>query len=893
MKRDNSGSTLITVIVAIAFVTILTSIILGTTVTNMAIKGIDRKVKDDFYYAEKGLNDVYTGIGQETAKIAGNKYEAEFSEIGKSFDTADEAGKAFRKDFLQAVYDKYAGTGIDADKRKEMLDAYVADTALPLRISSVKVTSGGTVKIRKKNGDLVDSITPADDAYDYVSVVIQKVAVSAADTNSYQSTIFSDIVIDCPTVDFLGTNAEITDYAIIGCKGIYFTSPAGGNNYIDVTGNLYGGVHSTANSEDTDIGSSSSLYGGININRSNVKLKSNYIVSKGDINIAGNGAQLSVGNSDTTLGIPSMWFDTMRTIGSTAAPKVDLNANLFALNDLELNANGSDVKLKGDYYGYNDKSIRTASEEAGGYSVNPEKYSLSYSSDREDADSSAIIINGNKSKLDMSEVHTLVLMGKAYVDFASKGTVPSGYSQTAESAEGLALQTNQQLYVVPTDFLTGPNPSTEDNLEVSLPQGFEINKTRDELDFDYNNPGGTPTGWFGYKYVKQTDTTDSNASQKANDIFDVYAVEIDGERVYYAYLKFNDKLWIDKNADPDIVEYEIATDRDGNPIPPNKLGSYGSVSSKAAFFDEIMKSSGDSITELQPSAHRLREKVKQSITYSQHFDLKSVLLNNSGSEVIYGRNAIVGYDTTVGTPFTPSVRGNTDGLERFAGYPENLYKRYQLLCVYLNGQDDKKLSDPISFSTSQTDKIKTDWTTSDVESPMDSFVFIGSGSASMPDTDDKMYIANHSTNTGSKMYLNADAGNEAFGKCIVGSSTYTLSSEDKLKGVALIKGDIVIESGAEVDGLLMATGTITIEGGSSSKPTKIKANKGLIQSRVEKEIGLVEEGNDYQENYLISYLTNDGSNRMYPVTPGIKREVNRIKPDYNSFMHYENWQKGN
>ena len=85
----NSGSTLITVIVAIGFVTILTSIILGTSVMNVQMKSMDRRSKDDFYYAEKALNDIYTGLGQETASIAGQHYEQAFKNVGMEISGVD------------------------------------------------------------------------------------------------------------------------------------------------------------------------------------------------------------------------------------------------------------------------------------------------------------------------------------------------------------------------------------------------------------------------------------------------------------------------------------------------------------------------------------------------------------------------------------------------------------------------------------------------------------------------------------------------------------------------------------------------------------------------------------------------------------------------------------
>ena len=77
----------------------------------------------------------------------------------------------------------------------------------------------------------------------------------------------------------------------------------------------------------------------------------------------------------------------------------------------------------------------------------------------------------------MKDVNNFVLMGKAYIDFTSdKATdaatmdaaiqadpISSGYSEVVPTAESVALKTNQQLYLVPPDFLDGANPA-EDSL---------------------------------------------------------------------------------------------------------------------------------------------------------------------------------------------------------------------------------------------------------------------------------------------------------------------------------------------------------------------------------------------------------------------------------------------
>ena len=138
--NDNRGSTLITAIVAIAFVTILTSIILGTTVVNVRMKGIDKRTKNDFYYAERSLNDIYTGLGQELSLYAADEYEKAFKKVGEvelsgeDFNLAETGEKAFRKNFIGKAFD--FASGLDVAK----LQAYVLDESkgTVLKIGSVK-----------------------------------------------------------------------------------------------------------------------------------------------------------------------------------------------------------------------------------------------------------------------------------------------------------------------------------------------------------------------------------------------------------------------------------------------------------------------------------------------------------------------------------------------------------------------------------------------------------------------------------------------------------------------------------------------------------------------------------------------------------------------------------
>jgi hypothetical protein len=882
--HDNNGSTLITVIVAIAFVTILVTIILGTTVVNVRMKGIDRRTKDDFYYAERSLNDIYTGLGQELAVIAGDEYEAAFKKVGTvegldDFNMAETAEKDFRKKFMKKVHDTLIGLD------EATLQQYV------LTSSKGHVDKIGAKEYQKKNGE---SALGEEDAYRFV---LKDVQVSVTDASGYRSVISTDIVITIPTVDFLGTNADVSDYGLIANKGLYIE----GNS--EITGNVYAGVHSTAISQDadyderTDEFSRTPVYGGINIKNGKAIFDGNYIISKGDINLAGTNPQIKVNSpaAGADVNLANLWFTSIRTISdanitpiptptpSPLEPTIDINANIFALNDMTLNADNSSVVIKGNYYGYND----------GGSGITDV---LGKKSGRDDAVNSAIIINGSKAYLDMRDINNFVLMGKAYVDFTSdtETNAAGTATQVVPTAESVALKTNQQLYLVPPDFLDGPNPVQGGSGVFTLIPTADLQK------------------WFGYDYLD------------ASRIHEKYKVSTSGGDVYYDYLVFNDSVnWkpsdsstlgtdtenekyiVNKNTSDGtykIVKYTRSTE---------SLGTGGSISSKAMFFLKIMtarneyeyrRTHGDpdatgrsesqfieykeSLIEQHPSAYRLNERINLSMGY-EYFDLSQCVVGNLTAPAdahYYAKNAVVNYERDASDKIQSNVLNNTDGMLRYSGYTQNLYNRYIFLCTELDGKEDKLLE----AADLGTPKMG-EWVV-DSPAPISHFVKLDNiGTMAITDSIDA------ATDEGLKP--------GAFGVCIAQNTDLDLGSvpaaaltSGTFKGVAIVDGNITVPTNMKVDGLLMATGTITLKGNN-----KINYNKGLIQSRIEKEMNIVKNkdagvADAYKNYYLINYLSKDNTEGnpelIYQVDAGSKIKRDRIEADYNDFVHYENWQKG-
>ena len=751
----NRGSTLVTVIVAIAFVTILTAIILGTSAMNVRMKSIDRIAKDKFYYAERYLNDVYTGIGQEAAVIAGEEYEKAFKTLaeGAESEYKEKFLEETRKKLKLPAWNPLPHSMTDA---AGVLDGYIVGVG---GISHI-------VKIKDYNYETYAGANATPSTADRIRLV--GVQVTSKDDKDFQAVITTDILIETPTMDFLGENVDVTDYCMIANRGLYIKGKA------TIKGNIYAGLHkedsikvldysgetpTPVTLKDSDYGEER-VFGGINIKGkegtgSEVKINGNYIVSKGDINLSGFKPKLTIGSGES--GEANLYFDTLRTCqDNTEGNKktIELNGNIFALNDLELNADNSNVKIKGNYYGYNDKTLPAGTKDSNmrSFSRDPDN-----ADDKgyDDADSSAIIINGSGSTLDMKEIRTLVLMGRAYVDF-SKGekggssleTDVSKRTKVAPTAEAVALKTNQQMYLVPTDLLEGPNPVLSEDYDPE--KGFVLAET---TDFEGNKKTKF-SEWFGHYFVDETKP------------FKTYMITLDDEeetKVYYAYLNFATKnsegkpvLWLKDETQP--MGYRDVTG-DSSYAP---LGTLKSVSSMEAFFDIVMSSKekhdkivsdayndaiedGKSDVEAKayaktvanayedsmaaPSPYRVYERILRSMGY-EYFNLRDCLIGDAAnSAIVYSQNAIVNYATEKefekdewgnikkdaednpivakdaegnaivkkddeGYPiFDSKILKNNTGMERYAAYPQNLFHRYQWLTTYLNAHQDLPLQE--------------------------------------------------------------------------------------------------------------------------------------------------------------------------------------------------------
>ena len=429
---DNRGATMILVIISIAFVAILATLTLSLTMSNYQMKVVDQKSKANFYEAETAIDEIKAGLVKDTA----NALEEAYNAVMEQFLTTSESEKEeiFQQTFLDAItnelQDPYSFTTYNLSKLEEYITNPMVRLITPIGSNLLMQASLGS------SGNVSSALT------------LKRVMVEYVDSNDYQSTITTDIVIQTPNLAF-GTAIEQTsspnfmDYGLLADNKITIDTAPG----VRVNGNIYAGSN------------------GINImNNSSLLLdQATEIVTRGDIGVAGL-STLTVKNN------PDLWvknLEILRGNDTSNNTTIQIDGNCYVADDLMLNAKNSVVKINGEYYGYSyeaDKSTDASNLLSPGYS-------------------SAIIINGENTNLDLSGLNKLFLSGRAYLNPHTDGNESELSQDNVLTGEALAVKGNQYAYLVPKEYIwCGTNPVSLNDYNNRPQVEVDFNKSVDSLD---------------------------------------------------------------------------------------------------------------------------------------------------------------------------------------------------------------------------------------------------------------------------------------------------------------------------------------------------------------------------------------------------------------------------
>ena len=499
-KSNNKGNTFIVIMVTLACMGILVGVILATIGYYYRMKFTDLENRNNFYYVEAAMEEIYTGVGNDSVDALRAAYSDTvavmvYYEDGRyvKIDT-EAANRIMKQKFLQrmAVDPIYSSQMQLYEHLKsfisapdiELVDPATVPVTEPRLYLEVVATTTGT------GPNMVTT---------YDKLVIHNVTVKRTTSEGYVQSITTDIEITEPefSVSFDGvdsaTNA-LYDFSMIADMGIEINHATKNNEVVSITGNVYAAsdyynkqynttagtrVSNYYNGTNTDKLAAcnglndTSRYSGLYVDSSKVSIMAEKVIIPGSISVLNNGNASIMGNIASSSGLAEVWADniiltssSVRTVGANMdEASLSLYANAYIADDLEINNDNAEIELSGNYYGYNfsqtDDIDRVLSEYAEAAYINGELKKGHYNS-------SAIIVNGNNANLDFSALDNLYVAGRAYIETSRTRT-------TTVSDDGKTATTSYIEVEGNSDVQTGESISVKSNQVAYMPSGVDKN----------------------------------------------------------------------------------------------------------------------------------------------------------------------------------------------------------------------------------------------------------------------------------------------------------------------------------------------------------------------------------------------------------------------------------
>lgn len=520
LRRDNHGSAIVIVIIAMAMIGILSSAILWAAYLNYMIKLTDIRNKNSFYSAETVMEQIMAGIEHEASAAISLSYQ----DVMKNWNADDNESNryarfvdAYLDTLIKNLKDDTLGTGY---YDKAVLESFV-DTELFDRVLLDPPSPDPAAMAWNNSSCEMELVNNA-------SLILHDIRVSYTDENDYVSIVNTDICIDVPKLVFYQNDSidGLYEYALIGNSGIETVAGSGAST---IDGSIYAGYDDVLKSGGLIVEATSSL---------TIK-DGKEVISKKDIDVKGPTSGLIVRD---VPGTGSEVYAAGLSVGRSSA--LSLDSRTYVADDLLIYDTGSRVTLTKEYYGYG------ASTDTG---IDP-------ADDVDAAKSSAIIINGTNATIDMSGITRLLLAGRAYIgqnvtrNPLVEEVLGGSSSPPVLMGESIAVKGGQIAYLVPAECIgtidgktkIGQNPLNGEMAASIDTYKDEYGDTFKEVDFDksvykLDNKTLREFGVTDMKNIRKVYAQYNSADSENKTLLYYYLVmEKDKAAEYFVqYYKFN------------------------------------------------------------------------------------------------------------------------------------------------------------------------------------------------------------------------------------------------------------------------------------------------------------------------------------------------------------------
>ena len=521
-KDNNRGFSLFTVLIAVSFVAILGMLILYIAISNFNMKITGLKGKDAFYTAERALEEIRTGLQEDVGEAMSTAYtqvlESYSKESSQDATMDEQRQKQFENLFLEALQKRLAAS--DKETKQYSLKKLISYVDI-LNDTSVFDENKESLVITNPSGSNPEmSVNESSDTTDEKgSVVLKNLKVIYVDSKGRAAIIETDIRLDVPDVQFPtpSTLPDLMNMIVVADAGIVCEGDTTSTSTIQ--GSIYAGLLPKIKVGETNTADGARSTHSIYVqNNATLNIESgDKVVCAGKINV-GNGSSFS-----SASGV-NLWA---KGLDVDSGKEVKLEGTTYFADDLTVSGKNNNITIAGNYYGFG--SVTSALNEAC-------YFKSIYANGNTGADlSSAIVINGKNTTLDLSNVQKLMLAGKNYIASSKvKGTKTN--ASDVMTGESITVKGTQLAYLLPSELLgTGEqsftNPmdadtyetsfrgiSSTNNILIQMDKAVEVwgGKTLRQLGVDQNNPVQTvfynEPGGTSYVYFYLNFTNEANAA---------------------------------------------------------------------------------------------------------------------------------------------------------------------------------------------------------------------------------------------------------------------------------------------------------------------------------------------------------------------------------------------
>lgn len=547
--KNNAGSSIVMVIVSVAFVGIIVGALLAAAVQSYRMKLQELNSKDNFYYVEQALNEIYAGVGSQTVEDLQDAYVytvenmVEYDLVKGRYvtKTQEEAQELFSQEFYRQLQNN-PFFKVSLSDLGNKLNSYISNDTVELDASRIQVVDYVDDN-NKKVGKIIKNITLRR---------TQEYNRSSANGMFTQS-ITTDIVIGDPDFSVLFDSVENNDpnifkYALVADMGVEVDQPS---TPLTIAGNVYAAsdyynkqynestwnedvkdsdkklkgatynieqedgevvdiaalyTHGSVTSKNAkgektsaaytyynknatqqgknevagkhdyyDGATMKSKYSGLFVNGSQVSIMADTVIVPGTMAVMDKGSLSIYGKNGSQTAESEVWTDNIVLDGYSTVTKTTatngtekttykgaeaiMKANMYVKDDLEVNAAGATFQLTGSYFGYGDSTEKderkfTPVVDAKNFQIDvTDSQGKTVTENRGHYNSSAIIVNGEQSTLNLAQAKSLFLAGRTYIELSKDvNTVKGTTRETVDGKEEIVDTVTDTYAYHPTDY---------------------------------------------------------------------------------------------------------------------------------------------------------------------------------------------------------------------------------------------------------------------------------------------------------------------------------------------------------------------------------------------------------------------------------------------------------